>query len=151
VATSFSLLEALQHFLEERKVVVEMLTVDPAVTAMLDWYRLRKADVLGGAPAADVLVCQYGGWSEGCATGYKFSVLRRVTDAGGQATPTDWFAGVTLMFEPSGAVGLTPLRIASSQYPTLDAFLEAIEASDGFQSLRRQRPMGVLLESGGLR
>jgi hypothetical protein len=151
MATAFTLLEGLQHFLEERRVVVEMLTVDPAVAAMFDWYRLRKADVLAGTPAADVLLCQYGGWSEGCATGYKFSLLRRVTEASDAGRAADWFAGITLMFEPSGAAGLSPRRLASDQYPSLDAFLEAIEASDGFTELRRQRPMGVLLESGGLR
>jgi hypothetical protein len=149
VATAFTLLEALQRFLDERRVVVETLTVEPAVALMLDWFRLQPTDALIRPASADVLVYQYGGWSEGCVTGYKLSVLRSVTET--DARQTEWLAGITLMFEPSGAAEIGRFRATSSQSASLGAFLEAIQDSEGYQRLRRQRPMGVLLESGGLR
>ena len=149
MTTAFTLLDALQRFLQERRVMVETLTVEPAVALMLDWFRLQPVDALIQPGSADVLVYQYGGWSEGCATAYKFSVLRSVTENDGSAT--EWLAGITLMFEPSGAAELARFRTTSAQSASLDAFLETIEASDCYQTLLRQRPMGVLLESGGLR
>ncbi len=147
---SFTLLSALQRFLDERRVAVEMLTVDPAVALMLDWYRLAPVDVAAKTATADVLVFRYGGWSEGCATGYKLSLLRRVTEASAQGE-TDWLAGISLLFEPSGLTGLQPYHTVSGEWKSLDAFLEAIQASPGFKKLATERPMGVLLESGGLR
>jgi hypothetical protein len=77
-------------------------------------------------------------------------VLRRITqsDAAGD---TDWFAGITLMFEPSRYADLPAFDTVSSDWKSVDAFLHAIESSAAYQALAAVTPMTVLLESGGLR
>jgi hypothetical protein len=150
MADSFTLLGALQRFLEQRGAAVEALTVEPAIVLMLDWFRLIPSDRFLPAASADVLVYRYGGWSEGCATAYNFSLLRRVTEASAPGEIA-WFAGITLMFEPSSRTDLEPYQAISSRSASLDAFVATIEASPGYRALLRERPMGVVLESGGLR
>lgn len=148
---SYSLLSALQRFLSERGVEVERLTVDPMVGLIIDWYRLVPIDVLERTASADVLVYRYGGWSEGCATGFNFSLLRRVTERSASGSDTQWFAGITLMFEPSLYARLAPFTTISSDWRSIDAFLHAIESSEAFRVLAAATPMTVLVESGGLR
>jgi hypothetical protein len=145
------LLSALQNFLHERSVDIEHLTADPMVHLMMDWYRLVPLELLKDVSSTEALVYRYGGWSEGCATGFRFSLLRRVTEAHANGEHTEWFAGITLLFEPSGYADVTPLDIASSDSKALDAFLATIEASPVYRKLASTTPMGVLLESGGLR
>src|SRR4249920_3415852 len=106
--SSYSLMAALQSFLRERGVEVDRLTADPMVGLMIDWFRLVPLDLLDRSPSADALVYRYGGWSEGCATGFNFSLLRRVTESSASGGDTDWFAGITLMFEPSFYADLAP-------------------------------------------
>ena len=148
---SSSLLSALQTYLQRRKIEVETLTTDAVVAVMFDWFRLGPADPLDAPPAADVLLFRHGGWSEGCATGFKLSLLRRITERDANGAATDWVAGITLMFEPAGYGDLAPLSTASSDWPSLDAFLRAIESSAAYKRTMNVTPMGVLLESGGLR
>jgi len=151
IANSFDLLTALQSFLRERNVAVERLTVDPMIVTMIDWFRLTPLDLAKDAASADVLVFRYGGWSEGCATGFVFSMLRRITERNTENAETDWVAGITLLFEPSRYAGLVPLRTASSDWQSLEAFLRAVESSPAYKLLVAEQPMSVLLESGGLR
>jgi hypothetical protein len=148
---SFSLLAALQSFLRERNIDVEHLTVDPMITAMIDWFRLVPLDLIKDASSTDVLVYRYGGWSEGCATGFRFGVLRRITEPNAKEGDTDWLAGITLMFEPSRYADLAPLITVSSDWQSIDAFLHAIESSPAYKMLVGKPPMSVLVESGGLR
>jgi hypothetical protein len=151
VINSYSLLGALQNFLHSRGVDVEHLTADPMVRLMLDWYRVEPLSLLKDASATEALVFRYGGWSEGCATGFRFSLLRRVAQPAADGTPTEWYAGITLMFEPSGRADLPPIDIVSSQSASLDAFLAQIEASPAYRQVAQATPMSVLLESGGVR
>jgi hypothetical protein len=148
---SYTLLGALQKFLERRHVAVDEMTAEQALGQMLDWYRLGPVDGATGAGSADALVFRYGGWSEGCATGYKFSLLRRVTERSESAGDTEWFAGITLMFEPSERAELAPFSTTSSDWESLDAFSQAVKRSPGFRALVAEKPMGALLESGGVR
>jgi hypothetical protein len=148
---SYSLLSALQAFLRQREVEVERLRAEPALTLMADWFRLVPADKLEHNAAADVLVHRYGGWSEGCATGFNFSLLRRVTTWSADGGDTDWFAGITLMYEPSLYAQLPAYSSVSADWKSLEAFLESIETSRAFKMLSSATPMSVLLESGGLR
>jgi hypothetical protein len=151
MVNSFSLLAALQAFLRERSVDVERLTVDPMIRAMVDWFRLVPLDLFKDASSADVLVYRCGGWSEGCATAFLFSVLRRITEPNAEEGETDWVAGITLMFEPSHYADLAPLSTVSSDWQSIDAFLHAVESSAAYKLLVAKPPMSVLLESGGLR
>jgi hypothetical protein len=151
IANSFSLLAALQSFLRERNIDVERLTVGPMIEAMIDWYRLVPLNLIKDTASTDVLIYRCGGWSEGCSTGFIFSVLRRITEPKEKEVSTDWIAGVTLMFEPSRYAGLAPLTIISSDWQSIDAFLHAIESSPAYKMLVAESPMSVLLESGGLR
>ena len=151
MVNSFSLLAALQTFLRERNIDVERLTVDPMIQAMIDWFRLVPLDLIKDASSTDVLVYRYGGWSEGCATGFVFSALRRIREPNAKKGETDWVAGITLMFEPSYYADLAPFTTASSDWQSLDAFLHAIESSPAYKVLAAKPPMSVLLESGGLR
>lgn len=151
MTNSYGLLSALEKFIQQRAVAVDGLTADPMVMLMLDWYRLVPVDRLERTATADVLVYRYGGWSEGCATGFRLSLLRRITEPNADGTTTDWYAGVTLMFEPSKLSELQAFSAASSDYRSLDAFLQAIEASAAYRLLATATPMSVGLESGGLR
>lgn len=151
IVNSYLLLGALQSFLHQQRVDVDRLTADPMMRVMVDWFRLVPLDLLERAPVADALVYRYGGWSEGCATGFKLSLLRRITDDNAGGAQTDWFAGITLMFEPSRYADLAPLDLVSSDWQSLDAFMRAIESSQAFRVLAPATPMGVMLESGGLR
>ena len=148
---SYDLIAALQSFLHQRGVEVERLTADPMVRLMIDWFRLVPIDLLERASSADVLVYRYGGWSEGCVTGFNFSLLRRITVSDASGGDTDWLAGITLMFEPSFYANLAPFNTVSSDWKSIDAFLRAIESSPAFAALAAARPMTVLIESGGLR
>jgi hypothetical protein len=151
MVSSFSLLGALQSFLHQRGVEVDRLTADPMVMLMIDWFRLVPIDLVKDASSDDVLVYRYGGWSEGCMTGFNFSVLRRITERNASGGDTDWFAGITLMFEPSRYSDLAPFNTVSSDWQSIDAFLRAIQSSPAFLTLASVKPMSVLLESGGLR
>lgn len=151
IANSFDLLTALQSFLRERDVAVERLTVDPMIVTMIDWFRLAPLDLAKDTASADVLVFRYGGWSEGCATGFVFSVLRRITQPNAGGGETDWVAGITLMFEPSRYAGLAPLTTTSSDWQSIEAFFRAIESSPAYSLLVGEQPVSVMLESGGLR
>jgi hypothetical protein len=148
---SYILLGALQSFLHQRDVQVERLTADRMVPLMVDWFRLVPVDTLERPATADVLVYRYGGWSEGCATGFRLSLLRRVTERGADGANTDWYAGVTLIFEPSRYASLAPFDTVSADWKSIDAFLQAIEGSEAFKLLATATPMTALLESGGLR
>jgi hypothetical protein len=148
---SYSLIAALQSFLRQRGIEVDRLTADPMVRLMIDWFRLVPIDLLERSSSNDTLVYRYGGWSEGCATGFNFSLLRRITESNGNGGDTDWFAGITLMFEPSFYAELAPFSTVSSDWKSIDVFLHAIESSPGFRVLASAKPMTVLVESGGLR
>ena len=148
---SYTLLSALQNFLHQREVEVDTLTADPAVVLMIDWFRLERFGMAVAASSPDVLVYRYGGWSEGCATGFNFSLFRRITDRSPGVESTDWVAGITLMFEPSRLAALERFSTVSGDWQSLDAFLHAIESSAAYRELVAQKPMSVLIESGGLR
>jgi hypothetical protein len=150
MVNSYTLLSALQNFLHQRGVEADRLTVDSMVRLMIDWFRLVPIDMLERTSSADALVYRYGGWSEGCATGFNFSLLRRVTETNANGD-TDWFAGITLMFEPSLYSELAPFNTASSDWQSIEAFLHAVESSPAFNALVAAKPMTVLVESGGLR
>ncbi len=64
---------------------------------------------------------------------------------------TEQLAGITLMFEPSGQGELMPFTTSSTDWKSVDAFLEAIQDSPAFRGLATATPMAVVLESGGLR
>jgi hypothetical protein len=151
MVNSFSLLTELEAFLQRRSVDVEHLTAGPMIRLMVDWFRLVPVAPGERASSADALVYRTGGWSEGCATGFKFSLLRRVIETGATGADTEWFAGITLMFEPSGPADLAPFKTVSSDWQSTDEFVQAIEHSPAFQALANAVPMGVLVESGGLR
>jgi hypothetical protein len=151
MVNSYSLLGALQGFLRDHGADVERLTVQPMVGLMIDWFRLMPINLVEQPLSADVLVYRCGGWSEGCATGYRFSLLRRVTEAGEGTTGTDWFAGITLMFEPNRYGGMAPFSSVSSDASSIEIFLQSIESSPPYLALAAITPMTVMLESGGVR
>jgi hypothetical protein len=150
MANAHSLLAALQSFVTQRGADVDRLNADAMVALMVDWYRLDPIQP-GGAPGADALVFRYGGWSEGCATAFKFSVMRRVSEARQGGGVTDWLAGITLMFEPSAQAELVPFSTSSGEWTSLDAFRQAIENSPAFKVLAKAKPMGAMIETGTMR
>jgi hypothetical protein len=150
-ATSHGLLAQLQGFIHQRDVDTNHLSADAMVRLMIDWFRFAPIDPPGSPSSADALVYRYGGWSEGCATAFKLSLLRRVTDPAANGGDADRVAGITLIFEPSGHADLAPFSTVSSDWKSIEAFLEAIEASPAFRELAAATPMAVVVESGGLR
>lgn len=144
---SYSLLAELESFLQRRSVTVDQLTAEPMLRLMIDWFRLVPVDPSGD----DALVYRTGGWSEGCATGFKVSLLRRVVEKSANGPDTEWFAGITLMFEPSGYSDLPPFKAVSSDWPSLDGFTQTVEGSQTYKTIVKATPMGVAIESGGLR
>ena len=151
VLTSHGLLTQLQSFMREREVEPSDLSADEMVRLMVDWFRFAPVDASGGAPSADALLFRYGGWSEGCATAFKLSVLRQVTPRDAAGGETNLLAGITLMFEPSGQAELLPFSTASTDWKSVDAFLQAVESSPAFRILASTKPMSAMIESGGLR
>lgn len=148
---SYSLLAELEGFLQRRGVEVERLTAAPMLRLMIDWFRLAPIDRTERASSADALVYRNGGWSEGCATGFKVSLLRRVVERDASGAETEWFAGITLMFEPSGYAELAPFKAVSSDWRSIDEFVQTVESSPAFKAIAITTPMGVLVESGGVR
>ena len=151
VATSHGLLAELQSFMRQQGVDVSGLSAEAMVGLMIDWFRFAPGDALARGSSADALVYRYGGWSEGCATAFKLSLLRRVTRPDSIGAQPEQFAGITLMFEPSGHAELMPFTTASSDWKSIEAFVDAIESSPAFRQLAAVTPMAVLVESGGVR
>jgi len=152
VVSSHGMMAELQGFMRQQGVEVNRLSADAMVRVMVDWYRFTSARKTEGAAATgDALVYRYGGWSEGCATAFKLSLLRRVTVHHANEADTERFAGITLMFEPSGQAELMPFTAVSSDAKSIEAFLQTIESSPAFRELADATPMGVLVEGGGLR
>jgi hypothetical protein len=149
--SSHSLIVELQNFLRQRNIDVDKLSAGEMVSVMVDWYRLTPVKKVQGDVAGDALVYRYGGWSEGCATAFKLSLLRRVTvrDAGG--ADDERLAGITMMFEPSAQAELMPFSAVASDTNSIGAFVTAVESSPAFQLLAGASPMGVMVESGGVR
>ena len=145
--SSHGLIAELQGFLRQREVDVNQLSADAMVRVMIDWYRFEPMKKAVG----DALVYRYGGWSEGCATAFKLSLLRRVTERDAGGAEAERFAGITMMFEPSGQAQLLPFTAVSSDSKSIEAFLESVEGSPAFKELAGATPMGVLIESGGVR
>jgi hypothetical protein len=144
---SHSLMAQLQDFLRQRNVDVTRLGADEMLRVMVDWYRFAPL----GQAEGDALVYRYAGWSEGCATAFKLSLLRQVTERDATGAKTERLAGITLMFDPSGKGELLPFTAVSSDAKSIEAFLQTVEGSPGFKELAGTTPMGVLVEGGGLR
>ena len=145
--SSHGLMAELQEFLRQRNVDVNQLGADEMVRIMIDWYRfmpVRKAE-------GDTLLYRYAGWSEGCATAFKLSLLRQVTQRDATGASTQRLAGITMMFDPSGKGELLPFTAVSSDAKSIEDFLQIVEGSPGFRELAGTTPMGVLIEGGGLR
>ena len=140
-----------QVFMREKGVEAQGLSAEGMVRLIIDWYRFSPGDAVPSESSSDALVYRYGGWSEGCATAFKLSLLRRVTGRNPIGADPDRFAGITLMFEPSAQADLMPFTTASSDWKSIEAFLEAIESSPAFRQLAVATPMAVLVESGGVR
>lgn len=147
--SEIALFSSLQSFLNQRAVDVEKLTVTQMVALMVDWFRLAAIDGVPLGSPGDSMLFRYGGWSEGCVTGFKFGLLRRV--ASQDASNTDWLAGITLMFEPSRYASVAPLSTTSADWQSLDAFVRAIESSPGYRLSMDLTPMAVMVESQGFR
>jgi hypothetical protein len=148
--SSYGLIAELQSFMRQREVDVNQLSADAMVRLMIDWYRFTPVKKAEGA-SGDVLVYRYGGWSEGCATAFKLSLLRRVTERDAAGAETERLAGITLMFDPSGKGELMPFTAISSASKSIEDFFETVESSPAFKALASSTPMGALVESGGVR
>jgi hypothetical protein len=148
--SSHGLIIQLQGFVQQRNINVDQLSIDAVVKLMVDWYRFSPIQKTRGV-TGDALVYRYGGWSEGCATAFKLSVLRRVTVRDATGADAERMAGITMMFEPSGQSELVPFSAVSSDAKSIEAFVGAVENSPAFQQLAGAAPMGVLIEGGGLR
>ncbi len=149
-ASSHALMAKLQRFVQDQGVDLAQLNADAMVRLMIEWYRFTPLQGRTGETADDALVYRYGGWSEGCATAFKLSLLRRVTEQTGTQT-SERVAGITLMFEPSNQADLVPFTAVSSEVNSIEAFLRTIESSPAFKQLAGATPMGVLIETGGMR
>jgi len=150
--SSHGLIAELQGFMRQQGVDADRLSAEAMVRVMIDWYRFtspRKGNATGSA--SDALVYRYGGWSEGCATAFKLSLLRRLTEHDATGVETERLAGITLMFEPSAQAELMPFTAVSSDSKSIEDFLQTIESSPAFKVLASATPMGVLVEGGGLR
>jgi hypothetical protein len=151
VPDAIGLLGRLQQFLDRRRVDVATLDGEGLVTLMVEWYRQTALDPADATATADVLMHQYGGWSEGCATGFKWGVVRRVELTEPDGSRVERFAGLTLMLEPSRFSGVAPVRFEVADRGALDAFVQRVERTPAYDTVLGERPMGVVLQSGGLR
>ena len=147
--SNIAVLSSLQTFLNQRAVNVESLNADEMIRLMVDWFRLVLIENVAHASPGDTLLFRYGGWSEGCVTAFKFTLVRR-TVAKDDAN-TEWLSGITLMFEPSRYANIAPLNTHSIDWQSLEAFINAIESSPGFRLSTGLTPMAVVVESQGFR
>jgi hypothetical protein len=140
-----ALQSSLQSFLLQRGVAVRELSLHPATELMIDWFRLVAIDGIPHQAPEDTLVFRYGGWSEGCATGFKIRTQRRIAlpEGSAQATAT---VGIALLFASDRFGNLEPLATSTSDWRSLEAFVAAIESSPGFLRLAAEKPSEVLLE-----
>lgn len=147
--SNIALVSSLQTFLNQSGVEMERLSADEMIKLMVDWFRLIPIDGAAHGSPADTMLFRYGAWSEGCVTGFKFGLLRRiaVSDSAG----AEWLAGITLIFEPSRYAGVAPLNTVSTDWQSFEAFTNAIQSSPGFRLSTSVTPMAVMLESQGLR
>lgn len=150
VLGSHGLMKQLEKFMHERQADVGELTADGAVDLMVDWMRFSPVVAAGGETTEDALLYQYGGWSEGCATAFKMSLLRRVTARDAAGARSEHLAGITLMYEPSGQSELKPYS-AVADAKSLESFVATIESSPAFRELGSQKPMAAMVEGGGIR
>ena len=146
---SVTLLAALQAYLQKQSIELDALGPAAIVKVMVAWF--SEVLIADTSLSADALVYRYGGWSEGCATGFKLSLMRRVTERNVEGGETEWFAGITMMFEPSRFSSLAPYSTATSEWKTVQAFQTAVESSPAYRAAGTTAPMGVMVESGGLR
>jgi hypothetical protein len=147
---AYSMLAPLQGFVERRQAQVSSLDLHGMLDHMLAWYVALPPGRLLPEALSDDLVYRYGGWSEGCATGFKVSLLRRLR-VPAEPGETEWLAGISVLFEPSGRANLARYSTASSDWPSLPAFRGAVESSPAFRQLAGAAPMAAALEGGGLR
>jgi hypothetical protein len=146
---NLAVLASLQSFLNQRAVDIERLTADGMINVMVEWFRLIPIDGVAHPAPGDSLLYRYGGWSEGCATGFKFTLLRRI--ASSASGENEWLTGITLMFEPSRYADVAPLITVSTDWQSLEAFVHAIESSPGFRLSVSVAPLAVMIESQGFR
>lgn len=144
------MLAALQAFTDRRGTAVPVLGLRGMLDEMLAWYEAAPPGQFVPGAQSDVLLYRYGAWSEGCATGFKVSLLRRVRARGGEGA-TDVLAGITLVFEPGDRADLARFSTVSTDWPSTAAFRSAVESSPAYRSLAGVVPMAAALESGGLR
>jgi hypothetical protein len=147
--SDIALLSSLQTFLNQRTVDVEQLTAEKMVNLMVDWFRLVSVDRIAHGTSADTMVFRYGGWSEGCVTGFKFGLARRLSID--DELKTEWLAGFTMLFEPSRFADIAPLTTLLSDWQSLEAFSNAIQSSPGFRLSANLVPMAISIESQGAR
>jgi len=145
--SSHGLMTQLQEFLRERNVDINQLGADEMLGVMVDWYRFAPVAMAD----ADALVFRYAGWSEGCATAFKLSLLRQGTQRDATGASHERLAGITLMFDPSGKGELLPFSAVSSDAKSIEGFVQTVEGSPAFKELAGTKPMGALIEAGGLR
>jgi hypothetical protein len=151
VLTSHGLLIQLQHYMRDRNIDASTLGAEEMVKLMIDWFRMAPMAAADGTPSTDALLFRYGGWSEGCATAFKLSLLRQVTPKNASEDAADFLAGITLMFEPSAQAELLPFSTVSSDWKSIDAFVQAVESSPAFRELAGAKPMSAMVESGAMR
>jgi hypothetical protein len=151
VLTSHGLLMQLQGYMRDRNIDAGALGAEEMVRLMVDWFRMAPISAADGTPATDSLLFRYGGWSEGCATAFKLSLLRQVIPKNMSEDAADFLAGITLMFEPSGQSEFLPFSTASPDWKSIDAFVQAVESSPAFRALEGAKPMSVMIESGAIR
>ena len=148
--TSHTLLTQLQAYLRQKNIDVDSLSARAMVDVMTEWFRISPLRA-SGANAQDRLVFRYGGWSEGCATAFRFSVLRQVTAKNATGGEIEGVAGMTLIFEPSAQANMLPYSTTSSDWKSIDDFLQAIASSAAWRELAGTAPMSAFVESGALR
>lgn len=151
VLTSHGLQVQLQAYLRQREIDESSLSADEMVRLMVDWFRMAPIAMADGTPSTDVLLFRYGGWSEGCATAFKLSLLRQVSPGNMSDGGADLLAGITLMFEPSGQAELLPFSTATPEWKSIEAFMQAVQSSPGLRALANAKPMSVMVESGAIR
>ena len=147
--TEFEFDASLQSFAQQKGISIEQLKAATMIKLMVDWYRFVALDTLGGSPLGDTLVYRYGSWSDGCVTGFKYSLLRRANLLNNpqDASAGEVVAGITMLFEPSRYSDVTPAETVLTNQNELSGFVAMIEGSPGFQLSADRVPMAVSIES----
>ena len=154
---AFTMLNALQAFLEKRSVDVNTVRADDMVTLMhgllIKSFQRLLGKLAGAVARQNVEQAQWTGQENGinALEQRRVALLPLGQRQDVAVAHVEWLSGITLMFEPAGYAHLKSMSIASSESASIESFMRTVQQSPAYQACVYVTPVAVLVESGGVR